>query len=193
MLNNSFLKPVIILVAIAVPVWLIARIAFRKRIPGVNISFMREFLYFLFFLYLIALAAITIVPLSFAMHKTPSESDINLIPFKTIWNAIRSAISGHHRFRPSMLFENTTGNIVLFLPLGFLLPMVARKTNSFAAIFFIALLCSAVIECVQYIERSFGAYRSVDVDDLILNTLGAILGWLFLCLIRKIGGVKPQQ
>lgn len=191
MLNNSFLKPVIILVAIAVPVWFIARIAFRKRIPGVNISFMREFLYFIFFLYLIALATITIVPLSFAIHKTPSPDDINLIPFKTTWNAIRHA--AHQRFRPSGLFENTPGNIVMFLPLGFLLPLVAKKINSSTAIFLVALLCSASIELIQYIERSYGAYRSVDIDDVILNTLGALLGWLFLRLARSVFGVKRSN
>lgn len=192
MLNNSFLTPVIILVAIAVPVWFIARIAFRKRIPGLTISFMREFLYFIFFLYIIALAAITIVPLSFAIHKTPSPDDINLIPFKTIIRTIRHSMHGQ-RFRPSMLFENTAGNIVLFLPLGFLLPLVAKKINSVTAIFFIALLYSSLIEFIQYIERSFGAYRSVDIDDVILNTLGALVGWYFLRLVRWIFGVKPKQ
>jgi glycopeptide antibiotics resistance protein len=189
--NNSFLQPVIILVAIAVPVWFIARIAFRKRIPGLTISFMREFLYFIFFLYIIALAATTIVPLSFAIHKTPSPDDINFIPFKTIRSAIRHSLS--HRFSASMLFENAPGNIVLFLPLGFLLPLVARKINSFTAVFFTALFCSASIECIQYIERSFGAYRSVDIDDVVLNILGTLLGWYFLCFVRWIFGVKPQQ
>jgi glycopeptide antibiotics resistance protein len=192
MLNNSFLKPVIILVAIAVPVWFIARTAFRKRIPGLTISFMREFLYFISFLYIIALAAITIVPLSFAIHKTPSADDINLVPFKTILRTIRHSMAGQ-RFSPAMLFENTAGNIVLFLPLGFLLPLVWKKINSFTSIFFIALLYSALIEFLQYIERSFGAYRSVDIDDVILNTLGALLGWYFLCLLRWIFGIKPKQ
>jgi glycopeptide antibiotics resistance protein len=192
MLHNSFLKPVITLVTIAVPVWFIVRIAFRKKIPGLTISFMREFLYFIFFLYIVALAAITIVPLSFASHKTPSADDINLVPFKITINTIRYLMSVQ-RFSASIIFQNTVGNIVLFLPFGFLLPMVSKKINSFTIIFFIALSCSASIECIQYLERSFGVYRSVDIDDVILNTLGTLLGWYFLCLVRWIFGIKPQQ
>ena len=90
-----------------------------------------------------------------------------------------------------MLFENTAGNIVLFLPLGFLLPMVAKKTNSFPAVFFIALLYSGLIEFIQYIERSFGAYRSVDIDDVILNTLGGGAGFLIYQLLKYI--VTPKS
>lgn len=193
MFHNIFLKPTIILVAIAIPVWFIARIAFRKKIPGVNISFAREFLYFIFFLYLIALAAVTIVPLSFALHKVPSAQDINLVPFKSTLNAIHHLMSMHQRFKLSMLFENTPGNIVLFLPLGFLLPLIAKKTDSFLGILFTGLFCSAAIEFIQYIERSFAVYRSVDIDDVILNTLGALLGWIMLCLVRWVSGIKTQK
>lgn len=158
-----------------------------------NISFTREFLYFIFFLYLIGLAAVTIVPLSFALHKTPVADDINLIPFKTTMRAIHHSMSVRNGFRLSMLFENTPGNIVLFLPLGLLLPLIARKTDSFWRILFIGLFCSALIEFIQYIERSFAVYRSVDIDDVILNTLGAVLGWMLLWLLRLPLRINTQK
>jgi glycopeptide antibiotics resistance protein len=190
--NNTFLTPAIILVAIAIPVWFIARVAFRKRIPGLTISFAREFLYFIFFLYIIALAAVTIVPLSYALHRVPGADDTNLIPFKSTIHAIRHSMAVHKPFRLSMLFENTPGNIVLFLPMGFLLPLIAKRTDSFWGILLTGLFCSAGIEFIQYIERNFGVYRSVDIDDVILNTLGAVTGWIILCLSRSLFGIKNK-
>ncbi|MEO7530210.1 MAG: VanZ family protein, partial [Sediminibacterium sp.] len=133
------------------------------------------------------------IPLSFALHRVPSPQDTNLIPFKSTINAIRHSMAIHQRFRISMLFENTPGNIVLFLPLGFLLPLIAKKTDSFIAILFVGLFCSAGIELIQYIERNFAVYRSVDIDDVILNTLGAILGWMLLCFFRLLLGIKKTK
>jgi glycopeptide antibiotics resistance protein len=172
-----------VLLAVAIPAWFIARGAFRKKTTGIDISFSREFLLFVFYLYIIAIAAITIVPLSYSVHRTPGENDLNFVPLKTTMNAIKHAMK-FERFRISMLFQNTAGNIVMFVPLGFLLPLVIKKINSFARVFFAGLFFSALIELMQYTERSFGVYRSVDIDDVILNTLGAILGWMILCAMR---------
>jgi glycopeptide antibiotics resistance protein len=172
-----------VLLAVAIPAWFIGRGAFRKKTTGIDISFSREFLLFVFYLYIIAIAAITIVPLSYSVHRTPGENDLNFVPLKTTMNAIKHAMK-FERFRISMLFQNTAGNIVMFVPLGFLLPLVIKKINSFARVFFAGLFFSALIELMQYTERSFGVYRSVDIDDVILNTLGAILGWMILCAMR---------
>jgi glycopeptide antibiotics resistance protein len=187
-LHSTFFKPVVILLAVAIPAWFIGRRAFRKKTTGIDISFSREFLLFVFYLYLIAIAAITIVPLSYSVHRTPGENDLNFIPFKTTMNAIRHAMK-YERFRIGMLFQNTAGNIVMFIPLGFLLPLVIKKINSFPRIFFAGLLFSVFIESIQYAERSFGVYRSVDIDDVILNTIGAVAGWIILCVMRWFSGL----
>jgi hypothetical protein len=88
LLHNTFFKPVVVLLAVAIPAWFIARGAFRKKTTGIDISFSREFLLFVFYLYIIAIAAITIVPLSYSVHRTPGENDLNFVPFKTTMNAI---------------------------------------------------------------------------------------------------------
>src|SRR5271168_4424860 len=71
---------------------------------------------------------------------------------------------------------NFVGNLVAFMPIG-LIPLLARPRGTTAL--HVALFClglSAMIEVVQY----FSGRRVADVDDLILNTLGGLLGYLML-------------
>jgi glycopeptide antibiotics resistance protein len=71
---------------------------------------------------------------------------------------------------------NFVGNIVAFIPIG-LIPPLARPrqaTARHAALFSLSL--SAIIEVAQYASGR----RVADVDDLILNTLGGLLGYFLL-------------
>lgn len=69
-------------------------------------------------------------------------------------------------------------NVVLFLPLGFLLPLVWPAFNKVRYACVSGLLISLLVEISQLLN-----FRSTDIDDLILNTAGAVLGfWIFrLC------------
>ena len=68
---------------------------------------------------------------------------------------------------------NVAGNMVMFIPGGIVLPIVYRKLDSFwkvtAAGAFISL-------CVEILQLPFPS-RASDIDDLILNTLGAVIGY----------------
>ncbi|WP_303861139.1 VanZ family protein [Alkalibaculum bacchi] len=77
-------------------------------------------------------------------------------------------------------FKNILGNLVLFLPLGFLTSFLI-KSKKLISVFTYSLLFSTLIEVMQYI---FLTSRRADVDDVILNTVGGVLGYL----IYKIGG-----
>lgn len=76
-------------------------------------------------------------------------------------------------------------NIVLFVPLGFLLPLVWRDFNRISYVFISGLLLSLLVELSQLLN-----IRSTDIDDLILNTVGAILGIvmfrLYLYITKRI-------
>lgn len=76
-------------------------------------------------------------------------------------------------------------NIVLFVPLGFLLPLVWEDFNRISYVFISGLLLSLMIELSQLLN-----IRSTDIDDLILNTVGAILGIvifrLYLYITKRI-------
>jgi glycopeptide antibiotics resistance protein len=62
------------------------------------------------------------------------------------------------------------------MPLGFLLPLLFFKFNSLKKVFLVSVVVSVCIELLQFI-LSVG---SLDIDDVILNTIGGILGYLIL-------------
>lgn len=102
----------------------------------------------------------------------------NLIPFKEIerfWK--HRDILGIHSF------YNLAGNILGFMPAGFFIPILWKKRKSFLFTLCVTFEMSFVVEILQLIFR----VGSFDVDDLILNTLGGILGYLLLMLVEKWG------
>lgn len=70
-------------------------------------------------------------------------------------------------------WKNALLNIALFIPLGFLLPLLWRQYRSLAALAAFGFALSLAIELSQLF-----VLRATDVNDLITNTLGAVLGWL---------------
>jgi glycopeptide antibiotics resistance protein len=102
----------------------------------------------------------------------------NLIPLATIkiqlkyiseWWALRQIL----------------GNIIPFMPFGFLLPIVYSKINSFFKLFITGILFILFIEVFQFLTK----LGSFDVDDILLNFVGIMCGYVVLilakCLITK--------
>jgi glycopeptide antibiotics resistance protein len=86
-----------------------------------------------------------------------------------------------------MLFENIgsrsgimmlIGNILLFVPLSLLAPLLWRRDSWRFAV----LLGGALSLGIELIQLAIG--RAFDIDDLLMNTLGALLGWMLHRLIR---------
>ncbi|MEL7660547.1 VanZ family protein [Acetobacterium wieringae] len=72
-------------------------------------------------------------------------------------------------------FKNLAGNIILFLPLGFLYPLARKNKVGFVHVFVVILGTTCAIELTQYL---FLASRRADVDDIILNLIGGLIGYL---------------
>jgi glycopeptide antibiotics resistance protein len=66
------------------------------------------------------------------------------------------------------------GNFIMLLPLGIYLPILYKKISGFFAVMLVSFGVSVFIEVLQLIS----SYRSTDVDDVLLNTLGACLGFI---------------
>lgn len=94
----------------------------------------------------------------------------NFIPLFTIKLYLNT------RLRAEYSFENLIGNIVLFIPLGILLPLLFKGTRSLWKILIISFLVSLAFEVIQLIT----VLGSFDVDDILLNTSGGVIGYLFL-------------
>lgn len=75
-------------------------------------------------------------------------------------------------------FENLVGNVVVFIPFGFLLPYVLKRGRNFLVMLFNAFLFVLSIEVFQL----FSAFGAFDVDDILLNCLGAVIGYVIFLL-----------
>jgi glycopeptide antibiotics resistance protein len=79
--------------------------------------------------------------------------------------------------------RNARGNFVLFIPLGLLLPLVWPSVRFWRGLL-VVMAISASIEVAQYVSSAWGGYRAADVNDIILNVLGAGLGLTLVSLLR---------
>lgn len=110
----------------------------------------------------------------------PGSPSVSLIPFKSIFEMCQH-ISMRNAIRQLL------GNIVLFVPLGFLTPIFSRKMRRPLATVILALSVSICIELVQLFTSLITGIpcRVVDIDDVILNTLGGIVGYFVYLLANK--------
>lgn len=104
-------------------------------------------------------------------------SRVNFIPFKTIISYFTSGLS----FAESNAFSNLLGNIIIFIPLGFMIPLIFNKFRSLKSAILIGFLSSFLIEILQFVFK----IGSCDIDDIILNTFGSIVGFILFRFIKK--------
>jgi glycopeptide antibiotics resistance protein len=184
---DQFYKPVLLLNLIVLPLWLI----FRLIINYSNIkpfSIKKECLFLLLVVYVLSVAAVTIVPLPMSRNRSFSTNEISLIPFATTIKGVSAIIKKADKPVINRVLINFTGNIFLFIPLGLLLPLMSSGWHHLKKIIALAALASLSIELIQFISLSFGVYRYIDIDDVILNTLGAIIGyWIFKKFLYRFG------
>ncbi len=123
----------------------------------------------LFFLYLAALIYFLFFADQYG-RTSGAEMRYNFIPFVEI----RRFLKYRKTLGPEAVFLNVYGNVLGFLPFGLFLPMLHRHFRRFPRTVSVCLLFSCAVELTQLVTRR----GSCDVDDVILNTLGGILGYL---------------
>ncbi len=101
----------------------------------------------------------------------------NFIPFKEIMR---------YNITSRLFIKNVLGNMLMILPFGFFTSYYL-KSEKLTLPLFLTLIASISIELVQL---SIG--RVFDVDDIILNVLGGMLGYLLYLILRKIGEKLPS-
>lgn len=89
--------------------------------------------------------------------------------------------------RRTMLL-NIIGNIAMFIPGGIILPVLYKKLDRFWKVTAAGALISLCIELLQLPFRT----RATDIDDLILNTLGAMIGYGIYALTRRIASGRTK-
>ena len=94
---------------------------------------------------------------------------ISLIPFATIRSYIKYSGIFH-------ALLNILGNVILFIPIGFIFPLILIRYRDLKRIAVLSISISLFIEFIQFFVG-----RSCDIDDLILNFIGGIIGYTIFC------------
>lgn len=138
----------------------------RRLIAGVLFTvYFAVLFYFLFF--------------SEEMGRTYSERayHYNLVPFKEIMRFIR--------YRKALgtyaVVLNLAGNIIAFMPFGTFLPIYYERCRKMWYTVLYSFELSLVVEILQLVFK----VGSLDVDDLILNTIGGLFGFLVYELVKQ--------
>lgn len=137
--------------------WLLNRFYFRNA--------RRAVCCLLLSVYLAAVDAVVGLP---SLLYIRFDRNINLVPFAYMFSD----------------YKNSLLNVLLFVPLGFLLPVLWKHYRTLFRTAGFGLLFSLLIELLQLFTR-----RATDVNDLITNTAGTILGW---CLGRVVLKLFPS-
>ncbi len=174
MMEISFLAAELVFTA----VWLLIRIIILVKHKGLNLK--REAVLLLMYVNLFVIIRFVFFPRDLDRgHVQPLVFDsgavfplrINLVPFVHLleYDSLRDII------------WNLAGNTVMFIPGGIILPIVYRRLNKLwktaAAGGFISL-------CIELLQLPF-ASRASDIDDLILNTLGTVIGYGIYTSVRS--------
>ncbi|WP_101908671.1 VanZ family protein [Marasmitruncus massiliensis] len=156
------------------PFLFILRLLYRKRTKKwKRINFYHEAAFYLFAMFLVGLASQTILPrfeIGTAGFQIASVGigGINLRLFQVFSDTFYEVFTNGNW---NYLIINFLGNLVMFMPIGFFPPLLWKKVKLKQAAF-LGFCISLLIESLQLLIA-----RGSDVDDLWLNTLGAVMGY----------------
>ena len=185
---RSLAFPFLVACAIVVPCWLIFRL-YRRRTPGNRISFLREILLLIFVAYLAGLAVATLTPNRSSRMIAAGRGGVQLRPNLASLTCSSASMPEGSTAR-GFCEHNARGNVMLFFPLGILIPLLWTHIR-FRKGILIAIAVSISIEIVQYLSSSLGSYRAVDINDVALNVIGASLGLMLVSILRFRPRLRP--
>jgi len=139
---------------------------YRKHAKGYRMA-----AWLLFGLYLMLMIYFLFFAESMGRTQAGTEYHYNLQPFKEIMRFIKY----YEMIGFYAVFLNLAGNILAFVPFGLFFPFLSRRNRSLWKMTLISFEVSLAVELIQLVTR----VGSCDVDDMILNTLGGMLG--FFC------------
>lgn len=163
----SFTWPMIVISMVVLISLKVTDILIKKE----KIVFYQELLKLFFVVYILLLFQVVTI-------KDVSGFGINFIPFKEIFR---------YDFGSYLFIKNIIGNLLLFLPFGFFVGYLL-KIKKFNVILILSIITSLSIEITQ-----LAIGRVFDIDDIILNVLGGMFGYLIYYLIDKFSSIIPQK
>jgi glycopeptide antibiotics resistance protein len=130
-------------------------------------------------LYAAVLAVVTLAPIRWGADLARYRNNWRpqLVP---VWNLVTRLRDGD---RALAILGGAAGNVALFLPLGFLLPLLMPRLDRLWRTVGAGFALSTAIELTQL---AFPGVRRSDVNDVLMNTLGTALGFLAWRLAARV-------
>lgn len=175
--------PFLFLEFVYTAVWIIIRIA--VWIKRKHIDWKREVRLLLIYINLAVIIRFTFFPMSKVNgHIQPLIFDIaTAFPFRV--NLIPLVNLFDYDSKRDLLL-NVIGNMAMFIPSGIVLPLVYKRLDTFWKV----LVTGAGISlCIEIIQLPFSV-RATDIDDLILNTIGVIMGYGIYALVQCLRKIR---
>jgi len=187
---------------LGIVLWIILRssILFR-RLRRKRVQAFREIFINIFAFYLILIISLTLFPMSIIWEGVIREyhSNINLIPFLDILNYFQHT-DFSFAFKAKFLAKNLLGNLLLLVPIGILIPTLWIRMRDFKKTVIIGASISLTIELMQFLLAYIGLGwgRATDIDDLILNTFGVMIGYaiynkLFVSFSHRLSSMNDNM
>jgi glycopeptide antibiotics resistance protein len=133
-------------------------------------------------LYSLAVLSSTLLPLPTGLSPSPPDWPRLLravVPLRDLAEILSSP-----SLEPAILWRNVGGNVLLFVPLGFLLP--ALRPVNWPRLLLVGLFASVSIEGAQLpLDVLVGANHVVSSDDVLLNVIGASIGCASFLAVRR--------
>lgn len=130
-----------------------------------------------FVLYILFLLYFLIFSEWYGRTGVSKEYRYNLVLFKEINRFIEYRVE----LGFFAVFTNLCGNILIFVPFGFFISVASRARGFFMTLFY-SFALSLCVEIFQLITR----VGSFDVDDLLLNTIGGVVGYILFAICNRI-------
>ena len=169
---------------VAIGVWVLLRVfrSSRERKP----YFWRELHLYLFFFYLCYLFWATLEPFIVPVTPNPSLDSINWVPFRGMLGMVSTAQRLQDETTTRVVLINLVGNVLVFIPIGYLAAVLWKPQRALMRDLAMGLGISFGIELTQF----FLAVRVADVDDLLLNGLGTLLGFGLFHMLHLIPPIR---
>lgn len=158
-----------LLFSLGIFIYFLVRLNIRKD----NLNYFNETISFLLYISILIIIFLTILP-TFMMTDI-ENNHVYLVLFKTIKHYIYLI---KNKIYLKYAYSNLIGNIILFYPFGLLISFKIKRYK-FIKIIVISLLFSSFIELFQFFLK-----RISDIDDIVLNVMGSILGYLTYLLFK---------
>ena len=188
---HQIIKPFVFSFSLILLSWLVSRFIINKNSHRKKYPLSKEILIVAFLVYLAWVLCLTLLPIP-VTSKSPVYKQVNMVPVVYSVQQYKAAFHGTIGYLKELYLQNLFGNILLFIPFGFLLPMIL-KYKTFKRIFYFALLFSITIELSQFAAHYFGSFRSVDIDDILLNVIGAIIGFFFYKSFQQLSAKQEMS